>query len=158
MKKAPKRFRKGYVDGGETTNDDPKKPLGLKMTPAEWDALNKKHGNEPYPYSSPKSTGHKDYYDPKLFKVSQNPDTKETYSEALTAEGKGKINADIYGYEYQAPPKVKTPTHIAGYNNVDPRTGKQIPYQDTEILKKAKGGTVKKMTKAPCKMKKGGTC
>lgn len=149
MKKAPKMpKRKGYAEGGETTYDDPKKPLDLKMTPEEWDALNKKHGNIPYG-TSVKASGHKYYYDPKLYNITKDEFGRES---TLDAEGNSTM-PEIYGYEYKAPVKTKPTSTPKVYGNVDPETGKQIPYQAQEI-KRAKGGTVYKMKKCP--MKKGG--
>lgn len=150
MKKAPKKFRKGYAEGGETIEGDPKKDPTLKLTTAQWDELNKKHGNIEHPRGD-LTRGYKRYYDPKLFNVSK--DEASGGFSTLDASGNSVSSPDIYDYEYKASvkPKPKTKPLIYG-NYID---GKQVPYQGEEI-KKAKGGTV--MKKAPCKMKKGGTC
>lgn len=149
MKKAPKGIkRKGYFEGGETTLDDPKKPLNLKLSPEEWDKLNKEHGN--VEYGTAAEGRHKQYYDPKLTDV-----TKDEFGNLYSyrKDGKKEFAPEIYSYEYKASPKKKEESVPLVYGNYS--NGKQTQYQGTPI-KKAKGGTV--MKKAPCKMKKGGTC
>lgn len=55
-------------------------------------------------------------------------------------------------------PKTTLPLVTNAQGTYDPNTGIQYDSAGKVVPKLAKGGTVKKMTKAPCKMKKGGTC
>lgn len=133
MKKAPKRYNTG---GGVYDDKDKlaKEAAAKEARKQAAIALAKKTGipqpNPDYPTADEQmaSKGH------------MNPTTvKQRASEAASMKVTDDDTMRVPKYDMK--------------RNLIPLTSSRNP-----IPKRAKGGTVKKMTKAPCKMKKGGTC
>lgn len=135
MKKAPKR----YNNGGSIEGDPKKKKQASVLTP---------NANFPTPQEQQgfnKSTIPKD-----IDRTYTNTGGGTSYNAPLSQAGQQVGSGRKVEIMNTGGKKITNPDGSIEYYGSD---GKPLP-----VMGKAKGGTVKKMTKAPCRMKKGGTC
>jgi len=162
--KAPKI--KKYQDGGTP------KYATRKMNAKEWDAENAKAGRVPYSGSAEGREGHKQYFDPKVYKEEKDPSTG--LFKLARLDNKDELLHDIYTYDYSKPKeaaivsKVPSPAVAEGHKPLvigtagtyDPNTGTTYidPSKKTgtiePIVEQYKSGG--KIMKAPSLKKKVG--
>lgn len=130
MKKAPRR----YATGGPIDPTDPKKKKFESTTNSQARQL--------------ANAG-------KLNKTIADTYESQNYTANLPDDNSRRASIPVTGAGGYSVPKEPYQNELGTYV---PATGTQYDKAGNVIQPKAKGGMVKKMTKAPCKMKKGGTC
>lgn len=134
MKKAPKR----YANGGLVDPTDPKKKKFVSTVPSVAQQMAAK-GN------INQTTA--DLIDTENRQVRTQDDNMKRFTPQVTGAGT-PVNSGRTFLASDAQGNVTYKDNATGETYTLDPTGKRY----------AKGGTVKKMTKAPCRMKKGGTC
>jgi len=139
MKKAPKRYVNSGIVGDD--KDKAKKEAALREEARQLAIKNKTTIPNPVFPSAQKQQG----FNESTITKNRYYTTKDTRDASSSLENAGGYTVPDQPYQNELG------TYV-------PSTGTQYDKAGNVIQPKAKGGTVKKMTKAPCKMKKSGTC